>query len=161
MTIELGQPARESFRVGAPEGLLRWVATVDHKRIGLLYLLFSLVFFVAGGLEASLMRLQLARPEATLLTPAQYNQLFTMHGTTMVFLVVTPLMVGFANYFIPLMIGAHDMAFPRLNALSLWLFLFGGLLLNFSFATGNAPDAGWFSYAPLTEHAYASLTGID
>lgn len=161
MTIELGQPARESFRVGAPEGLLRWVATVDHKRIGLLYLLLSLVFFVAGGLEASLMRLQLARPEATLLTPAQYNQLFTMHGTTMVFLVVTPLMVGFANYFIPLMIGAHDMAFPRLNALSLWLFLFGGLLLNFSFATGNAPDAGWFSYAPLTEHAYASLTGID
>jgi heme/copper-type cytochrome/quinol oxidase subunit 1 len=117
-------------------GLLAWIATVDHKRIGILYLLTTLVFFLIGGVEALLMRLQLAWPENHLLSPEAYNQLFTIHGTTMIFLVVMPALIGFANYFVPLMIGARDMAFPRLNALSYWLLLFGGLLLHFSFIVG-------------------------
>ena len=109
-------------------GLLSWLMTVDHKRIGILYLLSAFVFFLAGGLEALLMRLQLARPENTFLSPDTYNQIFTMHGTTMIFLAVMPLAAGFGNYLIPLMIGARDMAFPKLNALSYWTFLFGGHL---------------------------------
>jgi cytochrome c oxidase subunit I len=147
--------------LGSDRGLLSWVATVDHKRIGLLYILASLVFFLVGGLEALLMRIQLGTPNNTFLTPDAYNQIFTMHGTTMIFLVVVPLLVGFANYFVPLMIGAHDVAFPRLNALSFWLLLFGGLLLYYSFLAGGAPAAGWFSYAPLSEKAYSSSSGLD
>ena len=113
-----------------PEGLLSWVASVDHKQIGLMYLLASLTFFLVGGLEALLMRIQLGTPNNTFLSPEAYNQIFTMHGTTMIFLVVVPMLVGFATYFVPLMIGARDMAFPRLNAFSFWIFLFGGLLLH-------------------------------
>ncbi|HEY8492202.1 MAG TPA: cytochrome c oxidase subunit I [Dehalococcoidia bacterium] len=143
------------------EGLLGWFTTVDHKRIGILYLLTSGVFFLVSGVEALLMRLQLATPEAEFLGPGAYNQLFTMHGTTMIFLVITPLLLGFANYFLPLMIGARDMAFPRLNALSYWLFLFGGLLLHFSFVEGRAPDVGWFAYAPLTERPYTTTSSAD
>jgi cytochrome c oxidase subunit 1/cytochrome c oxidase subunit I+III len=134
---------------------------VDHKRIGLLYVLTTLVFFLVGGVEALLMRLQLAWPENHVLSPEAYNQLFTMHGTTMIFLVVMPALVGFANYFVPLMIGARDMAFPRLNALSYWLLLGGGLLLHFSFLAGGAPAAGWFSYTPLSEAPFSSTTGTD
>ena len=122
-------------------GLFGWVATVDHKRIGILYLVTSLFFFAVGGLEALLIRLQLARPNGHVLSPDAYNQVFTMHGTTMIFLVVMPTLVGFANYLVPLMIGARDMAFPRLNAMSYWLLPFGGLLLHFSFLTGGAPAA--------------------
>src|SRR4051794_5446949 len=107
------------------------------------------------------MRLPLARPEAKLISPEAVNQIFTMHGTTMIFLVVMPTLVGFANYFVPLMIGARDMAFPRLNALSYWLFPFGGLLLHFSLLAGGAPSAGWFSYAPLSETPYSSGAGTD
>jgi cytochrome c oxidase subunit 1/cytochrome c oxidase subunit I+III len=145
----------------APRGLYSWVATVDHKRIGILYLLTALIFFAAGGVEALLMRIQLARPNNTFLSPDAYDQLFTMHGTTMIFLVVMPTLIGLANYLVPLMIGACDMAFPRLNALSYWLLPCGGLLLHFSLLAGGAPAVGWFSYAPLSEPAYASTQGID
>lgn len=132
------------------EWLWSWITTVDHKRIGIMYVLTALLFFVVGGVEALLIRLQLGVPENTLLTPERYNQIFTMHGTTMIFLAIMPFNVGLANYIVPLMLGANDMAFPRLNALSYWLFLFGGLLLSSSFMLGGAPDAGWFAYAPLS-----------
>ncbi|HTE62219.1 MAG TPA: cbb3-type cytochrome c oxidase subunit I, partial [Solirubrobacteraceae bacterium] len=117
----------------APTGWTSWFTTTDHKRIGILYLWTVAAFFVLGGVEALLMRLQLGTPENTLLTPERYNQLFTMHGTTMIFLVVVPVWTGLANYLLPLMIGARDVAFPRLNAWSYWMFLFGGLALYASF----------------------------
>jgi cytochrome c oxidase subunit 1 len=110
-------------------GLLSWIMTVDHKRIGILYIYSAFIFFLIGGLEALLMRLQLAKPENTFLGADTYNQVFTMHGTTMIFLVVMPLAAGFGNYLVPLMIGARDMAFPKLNALSYWTFLFGGVYM--------------------------------
>jgi cytochrome c oxidase subunit 1/cytochrome c oxidase subunit I+III len=157
----LGDSAEAAEAAPQTERLLSWIATVDHKRVGILYLVTTLFFFCVGGIEAMLMRLQLARPENAFLSPEAYNQLFTMHGTTMVFLVVMPLLTGFANYLVPLMIGAHDVAFPRLNALSYWLLLFGGLLLYFSFIAGGAPNAGWFSYPPLSEHQYSSSPGVD
>lgn len=139
---------------------LSWLSTVDHKRIGILYLLNALVFFVIGGCEALFMRLQLAVPNNKLLQPDTFNALFTMHGTTMIFLVVMPALFGLANYFVPLMIGARDMAFPRLNALSVWLVPFGGALLHFSVFTGP-PTAGWFAYTPLSETPYSSSLGQD
>src|ERR671931_1307383 len=152
------QPVAEPVR--AP-GLLRWVTTVDHKDIGILYLVTTLVFFGVGGIEALLIRVQLAVPGNTLLTPDAYDAVFTMHGTTMIFLVVMPMLLGFANYIVPLQIGAIDMAFPRLNAMSYWLLLFGGLLLYFGFLTGTPPDTGWFSYAPLTERPYTLRPSVD
>jgi len=155
---ELDQPLP---KVESDEGMLSWVASVDHKQIGIMYLIATLFFFVVGGFEAELMRIQLARPENGFLSPAAYNQIFTMHGTTMVFLVVMPMLIGFGNYLVPLMIGARDMAFPRLNALSFWLLIFGGLLLYYSFIGGGAPDAGWFSYAPLSERAFSFTSGLD
>ncbi len=142
-------------------GMLKWVGSVDHKQIAVMYMLTSLFFFFVGGVEALVMRLQLARPENRLLTPETYNQLFTLHGTTMIFLVAVPALLAFGNYFIPLQIGARDIAFPRLNAMSYWLFLFGGVLLYGSILAGNAPDMGWFSYAPLSEKPYSSLGGVD
>src|SRR5205814_6734329 len=147
--------------LAAPRGLLRWVTTVDHKDIGLLYLVTSVAFFLVGGLEALLMRLQLAAPRNTFLGPESYNALFTMHGTTMIFLVVMPLLLGYANYLVPLQIGARDMAFPRLNALSYWLLLFGALVLHYSFLAGTVPDVGWFAYAPLTERPYTLQPSVD
>ncbi|MBF6568650.1 MAG: cytochrome c oxidase subunit I [Candidatus Binataceae bacterium] len=141
------------------EGLLSWVASVDHKQIGIMYMLGALVFFGIGGIEALLMRIQLAVPNNHFLPPDAYNQLFTMHGTTMIFLVVMPMLTGFTIYLVPLMIGARDMAFPRLNALSFWIQIFGGIVLYFSFFDGGAPDNGWFSYAPLSENAFSSLPG--
>src|SRR5262252_2500953 len=145
--------------VAAGGGLWRWFATVDHKDIGLLYIGTALVFFLIAGLEALLLRIQLATPRETFLDPETFNQMFTMHGTTMVFLLGMPILVGFANYLVPLMIGAHDMAFPRLNALSYWLFLFGGVLVYWSFLTGGAPDQMWFMYPPLTKPPYAATPG--
>jgi cytochrome c oxidase subunit I len=142
-------------------GLLSWIMTVDHKRIGIMYLATATVFFVAGGILALLMRTQLAQPNSTVLSNATYNEVFTMHGTTMVFLAIMPLSAGFGNYFVPLLIGARDMAFPKLNALSYWLYLFGGLFLFSSFLFGGAPAAGWFSYAPLTEKLYSINQGMD
>nr|MDQ2901539.1 cbb3-type cytochrome c oxidase subunit I [Acidobacteriota bacterium] len=142
-------------------GLLSWVSAVDHKQIAILYLLTTVFFFAIGGVEALLVRIQLAWPGNRFLDPEAYNQIFTMHGTTMVFLVVVPALLGFATYMVPLMIGASDMAFPRLNALSFWLLLFGGFFLYFSFVAGGAPNAGWFSYAPLSEKPYSSHVGLD
>ncbi|HZU29286.1 MAG TPA: cytochrome c oxidase subunit I [Bryobacteraceae bacterium] len=140
---------------------LEWIATVDHKRIGIMYLVTTLIFLIVGGVEALLMRIQLAWPGNTFLTPEEYNQIFTMHGTTMVFLVVVPLLLGLANYLTPLMIGARDMALPRLNAFSFWVFLFGGILLYLSFMSGHAPASGWFAYAPLSEKGYSTRYGED
>ena len=142
-------------------GLMDWVMTVDHKKIGILYIITAFAFFVIGGIEALLMRTQLGSPMNTFLPPDLYNQIFTMHGTTMIFLAVMPLSVGFGNYIVPIMIGARDMAFPRLNALSYWLFLFGGLFMYTSFVAGGAPNAGWFSYAPLTETQFSPTHGMD
>jgi cytochrome c oxidase subunit 1 len=142
--------------------LHEWVTTVDHKRLGILYILYSLVFLVIGGIEATIMRIQLIRPHNNFVSPDVFNRMFTMHGTTMIFFVVMPMLFGFANYFLPLMIGARDMAFPRLNAFSFWLTAFAGILLYFSFlganglyGAGNAPDVGWFAYAPLTSRTFS------
>src|SRR5579885_2174989 len=128
-----------------------WLTTTDHKKIGVMYMFTGFFFFLVGGIEALLIRTQLAVPNNTVLSPEQYNQVFTMHGTTMIFLFVMPFFTGLGNYIVPLMIGARDMAFPRLNALGYWLVLFAGIFLNLSFVAGGAPNAGWFSYAPLTE----------
>src|SRR3954454_4963955 len=144
-----------------PSGWLSWLGTVDHKRIGIMYLVGALIFFCMGGVEALVMRTQLAKPNNTVVTPHIYDGLVTMHGTTMVFLFAVPIISAFATYLIPLMIGARDMAFPRLNAMSLWLFLLGGTLMHWSFFTSYAPDTGWFSYAPLTEHAFSPDFAVD
>jgi cytochrome c oxidase subunit 1 len=148
--------------------LHEWVVTVDHKRLGVMYVVSGLVFLVVAGLEASAMRLQLAWSGLHVVPPGTFNQLFTMHGTTMVFLVGIPIVFGFGNYLVPLMIGARDLAFPRLNAFGFWIFLFGGLLLHFSFLGGEglygggaAPAIGWFAYAPLTERAFTPGNATD
>jgi len=145
-----------------------WVTTVDHKKLGVLYIGCGLLFFVVGGLEAVLMRAQLAVPANDFLGPQEFNRLFTMHGTTMVFLVGMPIITGFGNYLIPLMIGARDMAFPRLNAWGFWMFLFGGLVLYMSYfasmglyGAGTAPDVGWFAYAPLSGRAFSRGNATD
>src|ERR1700719_4083119 len=133
------------------DALHGWVTTVDHKRLGILYILYALIFLVIGGIEAAIMRIQLMHAHNDFVSPQVFNRMFTMHGTTMIFFVAMPLVFGFANYLIPLMIGARDMAFPRLNAFSFWLMAFGGFLLYFSlvganglYGAGNAPDVGWF-----------------
>ena len=132
------------------KGVWSWMTTTDHKRIGLLYGVSSLLFFLVGGIEALLIRLQLAAPEGTVLSADAYNQMFTMHATTMVFLVIMPAAAAFTNYLLPILLGARDVAFPRLNALSYWIYIFGGLFLTISFFVGGAPDGGWFGYAPLS-----------
>src|SRR5262245_903241 len=137
-THDLPHPATLDA-AAARAGLLEWVSSVDHKQIGILYIVTSLGFFALGGIEAVLIRIQLAFPGNAFLPPSLFNQMFTMHGTTMVFLVGMPALTGFANYFVPLMIGARDVAFPRLNALGYWFVPFGGLLLHYSFLTGSAP----------------------
>jgi len=148
--------------------LHEWVTTVDHKRIGILYVAYGLTFLMVGGIEATVMRLQLIRPHNDLVTPQVFNQMFTMHGTTMIFFVVMPIVFGFANYLVPLMIGARDMAFPRLNAFSFWLTAFSGLFLYFSFVggyglygAGTAPNVGWFAYAPLTAKTFSPGHSTD
>ena len=143
------------------EGVWGWMTTVDAKRIGVLYGSTALIFFISGGIQALVMRIQLARPDSSIVAPDTFNQLFTMHGTIMIFLVVMPLSAAFFNFLIPLMIGARDVAFPRLNALSYWLFLGGGLFLHVSFIAGGAPDAGWFSYANLTSNPFSATNGMD
>jgi cytochrome c oxidase subunit 1 len=142
-------------------GLWSWVTTVDHKRIGILYGVTAFGFFLLGGIEALLIRLQLARPGNTVVGADTFNALFTMHGTTMVFLAIMPFGAAFFNYMIPLMIGARDVAFPRLNALSYWIFLVGGLFLNASFLVGAPPDAGWFGYANLTTRPFSPGLNVD
>src|SRR5213594_1727199 len=148
--------------------LHEWVTTVDHKRLGILYIIYALVFLLIGGIEATVIRIQLIRPHNDFVSPQVFNRMFTMHGTTMIFFVVMPLLFGFANYLIPLMIGARDMAFPRLNAFSFWMTAFGGVLLYFSllganglYGAGNAPDVGWFAYAPLTAKTFSPGHSTD
>jgi cytochrome c oxidase subunit 1 len=150
------------------EKLHEWVTTVDHKRLGILYIVYALVFLVIGGIEATIMRIQLIRPQNHFVSPEEFNQMFTMHGTTMIFFVAMPLVFGFANYLVPLMIGARDMAFPRLNAFSFWMSAFGGILLYYSFiggeglyGAGKAPDVGWFAYAPLTAQTFSRGHSTD
>ena len=144
-----------------PTGICSWITTIDHKRIGILYGITALIMFVSGGLEALYIRAQLALPEQDLVSPEVYNQLFTMHATTMIFLAIMPLGAAFFNYLIPLQIGARDVAFPRLNAFSYWTFLSGALVLKLSWFLGGAPNAGWFGYAPITGQAYNPGHGID
>ncbi|MEX2562058.1 MAG: cytochrome c oxidase subunit I [Nitriliruptoraceae bacterium] len=138
------------LRPSSESGLLSWLATTDHKRIGILYFWTTMTFFALGGFESWLIRLQLAQAEQSVISEGIYNQIFTMHGITMVFLVVMPLSAAFFNYLIPLMIGARDVAFPRLNAFSYWIYLFGGIFLYSSFFLGGAPDGSWVGYAPLS-----------
>src|SRR5436305_12720544 len=139
-----------------------WLVTLDHKRIGIMYILTALVFFVLAGFLAVVMRAQLATPGEKLLTKGSYNEVMTMHGTTMIFLVVVPIMAGFGNYLVPLMIGARDMAFPRLNAMSYWLYLLGGIVLWSSwFATGGTAKSGWWSYPTLSELQFSPGHGQD
>src|SRR5256712_5811012 len=150
------------------ERLHEWVTTVDHKRLGVLYIVYALVFLEIGGIEAMIMRIQLIAAHTDFVSPQVFNRMFTMHGTTMIFFVAMPLVFGFANYMVPLMIGARDMASPRVNALSFWLTAFGGLLLYFSvlganglYGAGNAPDVGWFAYAPLTSTTFSRGHSTD
>ena len=144
-----------------PTGVWSWITTVDHKRIGILYGVTAFALFVTGGLEALYMRVQLARPGQDLVSPEVYNQLFTMHGVTMIFLAIMPMGAAFFNYIVPLQIGARDVAFPRLNAFSFWTFLAGAIVLKLSWVLGGAPNAGWFGYAPVTGVAFNPGHGID
>ena len=155
-------PRAEAASRPLADALHGWVTTVDHKRLGILYILYALIFLLIGGIEAGIMRIQLMHAHNDFVSPQVFNRMFTMHGTTMIFFVAMPLVFGFANYLIPLMIGARDMAFPRLNAFSFWLMAFGGFLLYFSlvganglYGAGNAPDVGWFAYAPLTSRTFS------
>jgi cytochrome c oxidase subunit 1 len=143
-----------------PKGWLGWLTTTDHKKIGILYLYTTFLFFLLGGVEALLMRLQLSGADQSILGPRIYNELVTMHGSTMIFLFVVPVLAGFGNFLVPLMIGARDMAFPRLNALSYWLFLFGGIAFYMSIFF-TPPSAGWTMYAPLSDNAYLQDGGVD
>ncbi|HEY2543501.1 MAG TPA: cytochrome c oxidase subunit I [Gaiellaceae bacterium] len=155
--------AETAYPVSWKDGrVASWLVTLDHKRIGIMYIGFSLFFFVLGGILAVLMRAQLATPNESVLTKNSYNEVLTMHGTTMIFLVVVPIMAGFGNFLVPLMIGARDMAFPRLNALSLWLFVLGGIVLWSSwFATGGTAKSGWWSYPTLSELQFSPGHGQD
>ncbi len=143
-----------------PSGWLEWLTTTDHKKIGVLYLVATFLFFIVGGVEALMMRLQLGAAQNTLMDGSTYNGLVSMHGTTMIFLFVVPVLAGFGNYLVPLMIGARDMAFPRLNALSFWLLLLGGMVFYVSLFF-TPPEAGWTSYAPLSDDAFLPNGGID
>ena len=137
------------------------MTTVDHKRIAILYGVTAFIFMLIAGLEAGVIRMQLASADSNLVGPGRYNQMFTMHATTMVFMVIMPLSVSFFNFVIPLAIGARDVAFPRLNALSYWIFLFGGILMHMSFVVNQVPDAGWFSYANLSDKPFSLDRGLD
>ena len=160
-TDEVEQPLGAFTRPRNSTGWRSWLTTVDHKKIGILYGATALMFFAIGGLEALLIRAQLAQPEGQVLSPEAYNQAFTLHGTTMIFFVVMPLGAAFANYLIPLMIGARDVAFPRLNALSYWILLAAGLFVYSGVALGEIADNGWFNYAPNSGVTYSPGHGID
>ncbi len=163
--------AIENVQIGSStwlETVHVWVTTVDHKKLGVLYVLYALLFLVVGGIEATTIRIQLMRPHNDFVSPQVFNRLMTMHGTTMIFFVAVPILFGFANFLVPLMIGARDMAFPRLNAFSFWLTTLGGFLLYFSFiggsglyGAGNAPDVTWWAYAPLTMKAFSPGNSSD
>jgi len=164
--IAISRPAE--LKMPLLERLHELAVTVDHKKLGLMYIVSALIFLVIAGLMASVIRMQLALPNNNLVGPATFNRLFTVHGTVMVFFVGMPIIAGFMNYLVPLMIGARDMAFPRLNAFGYWMFLFGGFLLFFSYigapglaGAGSAPDVGWFAYAPLTGRAFSRGSSTD
>jgi cytochrome c oxidase subunit 1 len=168
MTAVLDETVVPAPRPMALQVLHDWLTTVDHKKIGLMYIGYALLFLVIAGVEALLMRIQLAVPNNKFVSPQAFNQLFTLHGTTMVFFVGMPILFGFGNYLIPLMIGARDMAFPRLNAFSFWISAFGGFLLYYSllggsglYGAGGAPDVGWFAYAPLTAKVFSPGHSTD
>jgi cytochrome c oxidase subunit 1 len=165
-TIALNAVGEGSRPIG--ERLHDWVVTVDHKKLGILYIVYALLFLLIGGIEAMIMRIQLIVPHNHFVSPQIFNRMMTMHGTTMIFFMVMPILFGFGTYLIPLMIGARDMAFPRLNAFSFWMTAFGGVLLYFSFIGGNglygagtAPDVGWWAYAPLTARAFSPGHSTD
>ena len=164
LELESGETTPSTGAFARPthaSGWRAWFFTIDHKKIGIMYCAVAMFWFLCAGIEALLIRAQLFTPNGTVLSADQYNQLFTMHGTTMVFLVIMPLAAGFANYMVPLQIGARDVAFPRLNALGLWLFIFGGIFLNLSWFLGGGPDGGWFAYAPNTGVTYSPGSGMD
>ncbi len=160
-TTALDQPHAHAAAHGEKTGLWSWLTTVDHKRIGILYGATAFFFFLLGGVEALIIRIQLSRADNTFIDADTYNQLFTMHGTTMIFLAIMPLSSMFFNYLIPLLIGARDVAFPRLNAFSYWVFLLGGLYLNAGFLFGAAPDTGWYGYANLTSRQFSPGPNAD
>src|SRR5215467_11216130 len=161
-------PAAQPLSRPLTDRVHEWVTTVDHKRLGIMYIVYALCLLVIGGIEATIMRIQLIRPHNDFVSPQVFNRMFTMHGTTMIFFVAMPLVFGLANYLVPLMLGARDMAFPRLNAFSFWMTAFGGMLLYFSllganglYGAGNAPDVGWFAYAPLTSKTFSRGHSTD
>ena len=167
-TESVAWPGAQAASRPLVDKLHEWVTTVDHKRLGIMYIGYALIFLVIGGIEATIMRIQLIVPHNGFVSPQVFNRMFTMHGTTMIFFVAMPILFGFANYLIPLMIGARDMAFPRLNAFSFWMTAFGGLLLYSSmvgayglYGAGNAPDVGWFAYAPLTSQTFSRGHSTD
>jgi len=163
--IALHPPSEADLRLAQtwrrPRGLVGWLSAADHKTIGIRYLVTGFAFFAFAGLLALTMRAQLARPENTLIGPDFYDEVFSTHGTVMMFLFAVPITQGFAVYLVPLMVGAREIAFPRLNAFSYWLYLFGGLMIAASFAINVAPDAGWFAYVPLTEQDYTPSKRAD
>jgi cytochrome c oxidase subunit 1 len=160
-TIEAHVPAHAHPTAKKKSLLWDLLTTVDHKKIGIMYGVTALFFMLVGGIEATLIRIQLAKPENTFISADTYNSLFTMHGTTMVFMVGMPIAVALFNYIVPLQIGARDVAFPRLNALSYWIFLFGALFMNSSWLFGHAPNTGWFGYANLTERQFSPGLNTD
>ncbi len=164
LSVELEAPITAHRRMPAPTApslLYDLATTVDHKKIGLMYIAMALMFLVIGGCEALAIRWQLMFPRYDFVGPDRFNQLFTIHGTTMVFFMGMPILIGIGNYMVPLAIGARDMAFPRLNAFGFWVTLLGGLLVYSSYATGGAPAIGWFAYAPLTERTFARSAATD
>jgi cytochrome c oxidase subunit 1 len=142
-------------------GVLSWLTTTDHKKIGIMYMVTAFSFFIAGGIMALLIRTELSSPGRDVVSAETYNQLFTMHGTTMIFLWILPMLSGLGNYLVPLQIGARDMAFPRINALSYWLILLAGIIMFAGFASGGAADAGWTGYTPLSNSLYSGGQGVD
>lgn len=154
-----GARLQEMWETGP--GVIGWLSSVDHKEIGLRYIVTAMAFLILGGLEALVLRLQLAGPDRTLLTPEQYNQMFTMHGVTMIFLYAGPILSGFSNYLWPLLLGSRDMAFPRLNALSYWIYIAAGLFMYAAFIVGKAPDDGWFNYVPYASRPFTPGVNID
>src|SRR5215472_9174687 len=168
VTVVLDETTTRKPRLNVRQVVHDWITTTDHKKIGLMYIVYALIFLVVAGFEAILIRIQLAVPNNHFVSPQVFNQLFTMHGTTMVFFMGMPLLFGIGNYLIPLMIGARDMAFPRLNAFSFWISAFGGFLLYFSYiggsglyGAGSAPDVGWWAYAPLTSRPFSPGHSTD
>ncbi len=158
----IAQPQVMAQPVTKPNtGIWSWLTTIDHKRIGLLYGVSAFLFLLLGGVEALIIRMQLSRPDLDVVSAQRYNELFTMHGTTMIFLAVMPMSSAFFNYIVPLQIGARDVAFPRLNAFSYWVFLAGAVILNMSWFFSAAPNAGWYGYSPLTSTAWNPGRNVD